>query len=409
MWEMEMSRYRSFLVSIVVGLAICSTQTGCEQKHSAPRSQSPKFHGTVIVIGVDAPVSGPLAPLGKGIVDSVRLAVGDANRERQVPGFTFRVEVRDDRASPAQGVANARAFISEPDVLGVVGPLNSGVAAAMQPVMGAEHFALISPANTDPVLTGADGSLTRPDSTYFRTVATDAVQGPVAARYALNSLKARTVFVVNDATTYGLGLSSVFRQEFQTIGGRVVGSGTATSAPESSRALALEIESSGAESVYFGGEYPAFIPLRKSLAGLGFHGRVLGGDGISTADYVRGVGQAAAGDYATGVGAPLTSLPSAKGFLKEYQAAGFHDPSGPYGGYAYDSAQVVIHAVQLDITGGSLSADPRFDVGTLSQLVDFQGVTGDIWFDGNGDINDQSVTMYEVQNKEWTPIQIISG
>ncbi|NEC93252.1 ABC transporter substrate-binding protein, partial [Streptomyces sp. SID12501] len=133
----------------------------------------------------------------------------------------------DDVADPARGEANAARFVSDEKVLGVVGPFNSGVAQTLVPTLTQAGMAVVSPSNTNPVLTlGPDwaaGTTSRPYSTYFRTVTTDVDQGPMAAQYLHGKAKKTKLYVVDDMSAHGTTLTKGFTTEFTKLGGTVVG------------------------------------------------------------------------------------------------------------------------------------------------------------------------------------------
>src|SRR5665647_2836651 len=107
---------------------------------SACGSRSDSGTGTtsgdkVAIIGVMAPLSGDLSALGLGIQHSVELAVKQANDTKAIPGWTLKVEAKDDEAKPDVGKNAATALAAEANVAGVVGNLNSSVAQSTQPVL----------------------------------------------------------------------------------------------------------------------------------------------------------------------------------------------------------------------------------------------------------------------------------
>src|SRR5262249_49157533 len=150
-----------------------------------------------------------------------QIAIDDANKNHTVPGVTFKLQALDDKAQPATGQQNATTLVANANVLGVVGPLNSGVALSMQQVFASANLVEISPSNTNPALTQgpdwATGTKTRTYKTYFRTATTDALQGAFAADYAYKSLGKKKVFVVDDQQAYGKGLANIFKESFQKL------------------------------------------------------------------------------------------------------------------------------------------------------------------------------------------------
>ena len=84
----------------------------------------------------------------------------------------------------------------------------------------------------------------------------------------------------------------------------------------------------------------------------------MGGDGIVDPKFVAARRQA--GDLATNVGAPAESLPSAKQFIADYQAASYAEPFSAYGVLTYDATNVIIDgAGQGRRHGGTWTTDTR--------------------------------------------------
>ncbi|MEU2058722.1 branched-chain amino acid ABC transporter substrate-binding protein [Streptomyces sp. NPDC013455] len=403
-------RQRS-LIAITAALAAGAlTLTACGSRDSGDKGSDSDNGGTTVVIGVDAPLTGDLSAMGLGIKNSADLAARNANKNNFVKGVTFKVEALDDQAQPSAGQQNASKFVSEDGVLGVVGPLNSSVAESMQKVFDDAKLVQVSPANTGPALTqGPDwqNKKVRPYKAYFRTATTDAIQGPFAAQYVFNDAKKKKVFVIDDKKTYGSGLAATFTEEFKKLGGKVVGTEHINPDAKDFSAVATKVKNSGAEIVYYGGEYPQAGPLSKQIKAGGAKIPLVGGDGIKDDTFMKLAGSEATGDLATSVGAPVEDLPSAKQFVADYKAAGYKEEYSAYGGYAYDSAWAVIEAVKkvVDDNGGKLPSDARAKVTEAMQGVSFDGVTGKVSFDEYGDASNKQLTVYAVKNGAWVPVK----
>jgi branched-chain amino acid transport system substrate-binding protein len=400
-------RQRS-LIAITAALAAGAlTLTACGSRDE-DGGGSDSGGTTKVVIGVDAPLTGDLSALGLGIKNSVDLAAKTANKEKYVEGIEFEIQALDDQAQPASGQQNATKLVANKDVLGVVGPLNSSVAESMQKVFDDAKLVQVSPANTNPALTqGVDWqtSKKRTYKSYFRTATTDAIQGPFAAQYVFNDAKKKKVFVIDDKKTYGAGLASTFSEEFKKLGGKVVGTEHIDPETKDFSAVATKVKSSGADVVYYGGEYPQAGPLSKQIKAAGAKIPLVGGDGIYSADFIKLAGASGTGDLATSVGAPVEELPSAKEFVANYEAAGYKEPFEAYGGYSYDSAWAIIEAVKtvVEKNDGKLPEDAREQVTTAMQNVSFDGVTGKVSFDEFGDATNKQLTVYSVEGGAWKP------
>ncbi|MFF5341209.1 branched-chain amino acid ABC transporter substrate-binding protein [Streptomyces althioticus] len=403
-------RQRS-LIAITAALAAGAlTLTACGSRDDNGGGSDSGNGDTTVVIGVDAPMTGDLSALGLGIKNSVDLAAKIANKEKYVEGVTFKIEALDDQGQASVGQQNATKLVANKDVLGVVGPLNSSVGESMQKVFDSAKLVEVSPANTNPALTqGVNWAKEkeRPYKSYFRTATTDAIQGPFAAQYVFNEAKKKKVFVIDDKKTYGAGLAATFTAEFKKLGGQVVGTEHINPESKDFSAVATKVKNSGADVVYYGGEYPQAGPLSKQIKEAGAKIPLVGGDGIYSADFIKLAGAAGAGDLATSVGAPVESLPSAKEFVANYKAEGYKEAYEAYGGYSYDSAWAIIEAVKKVVEGndGKLPDDARAKVVDAMQDVSFDGVTGKVSFDEFGDATNKQLTVYTVKGGDWATVK----
>nr|WP_179419275.1 branched-chain amino acid ABC transporter substrate-binding protein [Streptomyces sp. TLI_235] len=363
-----------------------------------------------VVIGVDGPLTGKLADLGLGIRNSAELAINKANAKNTVPGVKFVLDAKDDEADEQTAKANGEAFVADPRVMGVVGPLTSSGAIAMAPGLSQADLAEVSPSNTSPALTwGADyraNGKKRQYATYYRTVTTDAVQGPLLAKYAHNRLHAGRAAVISDTKAYGSNLAAEFATAFEEVGGKVVYRTTVKPGTTDFTKIASLVAAQDPDIVYYGGEHPEGGPLSAALKAAGVKAPLAGGDGLHTDGYIKAAGGASNGDFASQPGISVEGLASAFSYLDAYRAAGYKEEPGPFGPYGYDSTWALIQAV-----GKARQADPELSgaalrkaVADAMQNVSFFGVTGDVSFDEFGDTHNQVASIYKVANGTWTAI-----
>jgi branched-chain amino acid transport system substrate-binding protein len=381
------------------------TLTACGSRDSGSKSDS---GSTTLTIGVDAPLSGENSTTGLGIQYGVQIAVDDANKNNWVPGVKFKVKALDDKAQPATGQSNATSFTGDSNVVGAVGPLNSGVAQSMQQVFASADMVEISPSNTNPQLTqGKDWATTktRPYKTYFRTATTDALQGAFAADYAYNGLKKKKAFVVDDKQTYGAGLAGIFNSAFKKLGGTIAGTDHVNTGDTDFSSLVTKIKNSGADLVYYGGQYDESGKITKQLKGAGVKIPLFGGDGMFTPTYISTAGKTSAGDLVTSVGQPVDSLPSAADFIKKYKASGLKGDYGTYGGYSYDAATAIIKAIGNVVKDGKIPDGARAKIVDEVQKTKFDGIAGPVSFDEYGDTTNKQLTVYQVVNGKWKAVK----
>ncbi|MFE2990512.1 branched-chain amino acid ABC transporter substrate-binding protein [Streptomyces sp. NPDC059262] len=399
-------RHRSLLIMTTVLTTGALTLTACGSRDDNKGSDSSKK--TTVVIGVDAPLTGQNSATGLGIQGGVQIAVNDANKNNTVPGVTFKVQALDDKAIPAQGQSNATQLVQNEKVLGVVGPLNSGVATQMQQVFATANLVEISPSNTAPELTQGKNwqtSKSRPFKTYFRTATTDALQGGFAADYAYSTLKKRKVFVVDDKQTYGAGLAKLFKAGFTKAGGKVTGEDHVNTGDTDFSALVTKIKNSKADLVYYGGQYDESEKLTKQLKDGGAKVPLFGGDGMFSDTYIQTAGKTSEGDLATSVGQPVDSLPSAADFIKKYKASGLKGDYGTYGGYSYDAATAIIKAIGNVVKDGKVPSDARTKIIDEVQKTKFDGIAGPVSFDEYGDTTNKQLTVYQVVDGKWKAVK----
>ncbi|MET7983406.1 MULTISPECIES: branched-chain amino acid ABC transporter substrate-binding protein [unclassified Streptomyces] len=382
------------------------TLTACGSRDNSGDSKSDKK--TEIIIGVDAPLTGQNSATGLGIQGGVQIAVDDANKNNTVPGVTFKVQALDDKAIPASGQANATQLVQNDKVLGVVGPLNSGVATQMQQVFDTAGLVQISPSNTAPELTQGKNWQTaksRPFKTYFRTATTDALQGGFAADYAYNTLKKRKVYVVDDKQTYGAGLAKLFKAGFTKAGGKLAGEDHVNTGDTDFSALVTKIKNSKADLVYYGGQYDESEKLTKQLKDGGAKIPLFGGDGMFSDTYIQTAGKTSEGDLVTSVGAPVDSLPSAADFIKKYKASGLKGDYGTYGGYSYDAATAIIKAIGAVVKDGKIPDGARAKIVAEVQKTKFDGIAGPVSFDEYGDTTNKQLTVYQVVDGKFKAVK----
>ncbi|MEU4063886.1 ABC transporter substrate-binding protein [Streptomyces wedmorensis] len=401
--------------SAVLGTALAVLATGSFLTWSLTRDDDARSGGraggsgpaassVTVRIGVDAPLSGGLSSMGAGMRNSAELAVRTANETGHVPGVTFEITAVDDEADPAKGAANAARLVSDDKLVGVVGPLNSGVARTLVPALSRAGIVNVSPGNTDPALTlgpgWASGTRVRPYPTYFRTIGTDVDQGPFAARYLHGAGKTK-LYVVDDASSHGTALTSGLTAEWKKLGGTVVGTEQVDPAERSFAGLAVRVRSSGAEAVYFGGYYDTAAPLSQQLKEAGVDIPLMGGDGIFDQQYLTG-NPRADGDLATQIGAPATDSAAGRDFLTRYGEAGYSQPPGWYGPYAYDATWALIEAVKAVAKpeGGTLADGIRAELPRAVEKLAFDGVTGRVAFNGGDPVN-RRLTVYQVDGGSW--------
>jgi len=325
-----------------------------------------------IKIATQSPLSGDQAALGEGIKLGAQLAIEQHKGPVEKLGFKVELVPYDDQAKPDVGVANAKNIITDKDILVVVGHLNSGVAIPSSEVYKDVKLAMVSPANTNPLVT--DRNL--PNIT--RVCGRDDVQGVVGAEFA-KSLNIKKVFVVHDKTTYGQGVAEFFRDHAKKIGIEVVGF-EGTEEKSNFDPIITPMKAKNPDLIYFGGLYPQAGPLFKQAREKGMTSKFLGPDGMDSSDLTKIAGKAVVGMHYTTVAGPVSVYPKAKKFAEDYMAK-FKKGPEPFAAQAYDAAAIGLKAIETAIKAGGGKVPSREAVSAAVRKTKHTGLTGTSDFD----------------------------
>ena len=186
----------------------------------------------VIKVGVDLSLTGADAEDATRVKDGIIMAFDGANQGNAVPGYTFELLTLDDGTAtagqydPAQAATNARKMVSDKAVVAAIGPQMSGAGKAMTPILSQGNLATITPSSTNPDITNpkfAEQFRPAGKPIYFRTVTTDAFQGPNMANFMAEKLGVKSIYVLDDSGAYGVGLADAFQGQAEKKGIKVLG------------------------------------------------------------------------------------------------------------------------------------------------------------------------------------------
>ncbi len=339
---------------------------------------APAPAGEPIRIGVEGPMTGALAKQGQDMLNATRLAVEEAASKG---GPKVEILVGDDKGDPKEGILAARQLAGA-GVLGVVGPYNSGVTIPVTAeVYGPAGISVLTVA-TNPRVTE------RGLRTVFRVIGRDDQQGRIAAGRS-RKLGLRTAAILHNKNAYGQGLATEFATAFQIGGGQVVFTDGVASGEKDFSPTLTRLRQSNPDLLFFGGEYQDAGPVLRQARNLGIKARFLSGDATLDPTFVKLAGAKAA------EGAMVTfPAPASKDFQKRY-ARKYGEP-GPYSGYAYDAARILLAAI-----GRAGKAEPKAVAAEIARTKAFPGVTGSITFDRKGDLTRAGFILWEVKGGKW--------
>jgi branched-chain amino acid transport system substrate-binding protein len=352
----------------------------------------------VIKIGASSPLTGPQAHIGKDNENGTRMAIDEANAKGLViGGRKVRLELlsEDDQSDPRAATVVAQKLV-DAQVNGIIGHLNSGTTIPASRIYSDNGIPQISPSAT------AVGYTAQGFKTAFRVMANDAQQGKVLGEFAAANLGAKKIAVIDDRTAYGQGLADEFVKAAQASGAQIVAREFTTDKAVDFSAVLTSIKGKKPDLVFFGGMDPQGVPLVRQLKALGLTAKFMMGDGGYTPKLIELAGAAAEGTYASLPGVPLEQMPGGRDFSQRYEAR-FKQAIQLYAPYCYDAVNVMIGAMQK-----ADSAEPGKYLPELAR-IEHEGVTAKILFDEKGDLKGGAITMYQVQQGKWLPLQTMGG
>ena len=358
------------------------------------------FAQDVVKIGHVAPLSGPIAHLGKDNEYGARLAIEELNAKGITIGgkkVIFELLAEDVAADPKQGTAAAQKLVDQ-KVNGVVGHLNSGTSIPASKIYSDAGIPQISPSSTNPKFTRQGYKTT------FRVVADDVHLGGTLGRYAVQKLSAKNIAVIDDRTAYGQGVADEFEKAAKAAGATIVGREFTTDKATDFTAILTTIKGKKPDVIFFGGMDAVAGPMIKQAKSLGLNAKFMGGDGICTGELVKLSGDTIADNQVYCAEAGGVEGPQEK-ILADFNAKfkkRFNTDVQIYAPYVYDAVNVMVEAMVK-----ANSSDPAKYLPVLAKTAGFKGVTGAIGFDEKGDIKNGSLTLHSFKAGKKISIAVV--
>jgi branched-chain amino acid transport system substrate-binding protein len=371
----------------------------------------------VVKIGLDLSLTGADAQSALLVKNGAILAIDEANAHKTVPGIRFEAVVLDDGTAtagqydPAQAAINAKKMGADPAVMAAVGPEMSGAGKAMAPILSAYNLATITPSSTNPDITDPKfAAQYRPKgkAIYFRTVATDAYQGPNMANYFADTLKVKSLYVLDDTGSYGEGIANAFQAQAEKKGIKVLGRDKLDPKAADYSAVLTKIKQLNPDALYYGGVLQAGVKLVKQTYEILPHEMIKGGgDGLVGPEMFTGAGYPAAeGWYGTQASPHVTEDKAMEGWVARYKAA-FNLAPDDYAVTGFDASLVIIDAVKrLKAEGKAISRDSVRDAIATGKVKTLQGPVS---FDANGDIEDKVISVFRAHENKAVPLDDVNA
>jgi branched-chain amino acid transport system substrate-binding protein len=333
--------------------------------------------GGEVKVAVLAPLSGPVPTFGVMTRDGALLAIEEWNAKGGVLGKKIVPVVEDSQCTPDPAVNAANKVIDQDKVKYIIGEVCSKASIPVSEIANAKKVIQISPTSTNPDVTvGTDG---KTKDYIFRACFIDPFQGQVGAKFALNTLKAKTAFIMLDQSNdYVKGLAEFFEKSFTDGGGKIVGKESYTAQDTDFSAILAKVAEAKPDVVYLPDYYNIVNLATKQAKEKGITAPFMGGDGWDSSDLDKA---SAAGGFYTNHYSPEDPRPEVQAFVKNFGAKYKDDQGQPkvpdaLATLAYDATNLLLQSIKEAGT-----ADDSAKVKDAMAKISFNGVSGKITFD----------------------------
>jgi branched-chain amino acid transport system substrate-binding protein len=340
-----------------------------------------------VKIGILGPFTGAAASIGMEQLNWAKLAVEDFNK---ATGWNVELVQGDSQLDPAKAVTASQALISDADIYGVVGPAGSQEVEAVGQMFKDARLVQVANSATKTTLTSSGFD------TFFRVIPTDAAQGPTDGNYLYNVLGVTSLYVIDDQTSYAVGLADAASEAFEADGGTIAGRESVTQLDQDFSSLVTKIKASGAGAIFFPGQIASQgTILAKNMQEQGYDGILFGADGFQSPDFTTAAAGATEGAYVSAFAPDIHSLEASADVVKR-----FGDEYGEFGTFgppSYVATTVILEAIQRASDAGTLTREAvREEVAKTDMATTIMGTP--LKFDENGDVLNASFYIFQVKD-----------
>lgn len=371
---------------------------------------------------------------GKPIAATAQFAVDLANEAGGVAGCKIEMVLRDSQVDPKVGVDAAKALVDLDGVQLLLGAVSSGVSMPiLTSVTVPAGVMQMSCCSSSTAFTGLsqDG---KTKGLFYRTFATSGVQAAVGAMAARDGgYKSVAILYKND--DWGQDIGKLIANDLESLGITVTGSVAINDAQPSYRAEVTEALKGTPEALYMAIYPKEGTSVVREWLSLGGTQNMIVANALKSDEFRDNVGLQYLGKtVGTDTASPRSD--SASAFVEQYTAKFGSEPNGPGLANSYDAAMIALLAMEAagkDATGAEIAAkvaavtDPAGTPITADAAgfamakevlagggtVMYQGATGNVRFDANGDVSAPAVmwgfTDSGTQEKQYISLEDVEA
>ena len=361
-----------FFLAAVLAVALVAGGCGGQQqpKQEAAKPAAPSGE-KVIKVGLAVPLTGDVKTFGESIKNAFLLAIEQAGGK--AGDYKIEYVIYDDRNDATEAVNVATKMITGDKVKAIIGSATSKCSIPISKVANDNKVIQISPTATATGLTVEDG---KRKEYIFRACFIDPFQGTVGAKFALDTLKAKTAAILYDqGNDYTIGLGKYFKEAFEKGGGKVLANEAYAQGDTDFSAVLTKIAKLNPDVLYLPDYYQKAGLIGKQARAKGIKATFLGGDGWDSKDLDFA---AMEGGYHTNHYSPSDPRPEVKKWVEQYKAK-YNETPDALATLAYDATNLLLNAIKT-----ANSDDTAKIKDALQATSGFSAVTGKITYDKDG-------------------------
>lgn len=382
-------------LALLLSLAMVVTMVaGCSSGSTTSSADS-----DVIKIGVFEPLTGANAAGGELEVEGVELA----NQLRpEVLGKKVELVIADNKSDKAEATTAAARLIEKDKVVAILGSWGSSLSIAAGDVVKTNQIPAVALSATNPQVTAGNDY-------YFRVAFLDPFQGTVMANYASKKLNAKKVAIIQEVSNdYSVGLAKFFTDSFVKLTGdpnAIVATGNYNTGDQDFNGILTNIKAANPDAIFAPGNFTESALIIKQARALGITAPFIGGDTWETNEFITVGGADVEGAVMSTFFDDTNPLTEAgKTFVAEYKKA-YPDRENiaAVTALGYDGYMMTLDAIER-----AGSADPVAIRDALAATKDFEGATGMITIDANGDATKNEAIIKTVKDGKFTYLDSVT-
>ncbi|TRZ64898.1 MAG: hypothetical protein D4Q79_00470 [Spirochaetia bacterium] len=371
-----MNNATKWVIGVIIAIAVIAVGYTLYKGPSQPVSTES------IKIGVLTPLTGQIAEYGQNVKAGLDLAVQEINNNGGVNGKKIQLIYQDTKCDPKETTSAFNNLVDIQGIKYILGSVCSSEVLAIAPLANNKKVIIIGAAASSPDITNAGDYI-------FRVYPSDDYEAKVAAETIYNKLDKKSSAIIYLNNDYGKALKDVFESYYKNLGGNIVDSEGYEQSAKDFRTQLVKIKEKNPEAVYMI-SYPVDGGLLvKQARALNINSQFIGTSGSKGTDIIKNGGNATEGLMAITI-AGATGMAAQK-FNQSYENYYGKKP-GMFADRGYDSLYVLAKAIE------GVSGDVK---NNLYLIKDFDGASGKIIFNSNGDIEGQNYDVFVVKNGEF--------